>query len=200
MRETAKKILVVDDDAYVRALVIKLLQRKGFAALPAADAWQAMDLLQQQDVYLIILDLRMPGPVDGEQLLFTLRDQGNDIAVVVLSGWVDDEISDNPPDCVHAVLKNRYLYQHGRAGSSRNERVTDSGRHTRVRMGVNDQAVLLSPGSGVERTGLEHHRYARKRCWPQALSCPCEHAKPGLPSLYWSNSDLARFPPFARAA
>ncbi len=24
---------------------------------------------------------------------------------VVLSGWVDDEISDNPPDCVHAVLK-----------------------------------------------------------------------------------------------
>ncbi len=105
MREAAKKILVVDDDAYVRALVIKLLQRKGFAALPAADAWQAMDLLQQQDVDLIILDLRMPGPVDGEQLLFALRDQGNDIAVVVLSGWVDDEISDNPPDCVHAVLK-----------------------------------------------------------------------------------------------
>jgi len=64
-----------------------------------------MDLLQQQNVDLIILDLRMPGPVDGEQLLFALRDQGNDIAVVVLSGWVDDEISDNPPDCVHAVLK-----------------------------------------------------------------------------------------------
>ena len=101
----AAKILVVDDDAYVRALVTKLLEKKGFTALPAADAWQAMDMLQQQAVDLIILDLRMPGPVDGEQLLFALRDQGNDIAVIVLSGWVDDEISDNPPDCVHAVLK-----------------------------------------------------------------------------------------------
>ena len=101
----AAKILVVDDDAYVRALVIKLLERKGFTALPAADAWHAMDVLQQQSVDLVILDLRMPGPVDGEQLLFALRDQGNDIAVIVLSGWVDDEISENPPDCVHAVLK-----------------------------------------------------------------------------------------------
>ena len=104
MADTAK-ILVVDDDAYVRALVTKLLEKKGFTALAAADAWQAMDMLQQQAVDLIILDLRMPGPVDGEQLLFALRDQGNDIAVIVLSGWVDDEISDNPPDCVHAVLK-----------------------------------------------------------------------------------------------
>lgn len=105
MRETAKKILLVDDDAYIRALIIKLLRRKVSAALPAADTWQAMDLMQQQDVDLIILDLRMPRPVDGEQLLFALRDQGNDIAVIVLSGWVDKEISDNPPDCVHAVLK-----------------------------------------------------------------------------------------------
>jgi|GEM_PF-4324141 len=36
MVEVAKKILVVVDDAYVRGLVIKLLQRQGFAALPAA--------------------------------------------------------------------------------------------------------------------------------------------------------------------
>jgi CheY-like chemotaxis protein len=35
-----------------------------------------MDALQQQEIDLIILDLRMPGPVDGEQLLFTLRDAG----------------------------------------------------------------------------------------------------------------------------
>ena len=105
MPDATKRVLVVDDDAYVRALVVKLLQKRGLVALPAADAWQAMDLLQQQSVDLIVLDLRMPGPVDGEQLLFALRDQGNDIAVVILSGWVDDEISANPPDCVHAVLR-----------------------------------------------------------------------------------------------
>ena len=100
-----KKILVVDDDAYVRTLVVKILNGRGYLALPAVDAWQAMDQLQQHNIDLIILDLRMPGPVDGEQLLFTLRDQGNDVPVIVLSGWVDDDIRNAPPDCVHAVLK-----------------------------------------------------------------------------------------------
>ena len=100
-----KRILVVDDDAYVRALVVKILNGRGYHAIPAVDPWQATDHLQQQNIDLIILDLRMPGPVDGEQFLFTLRDQGSDVPVIVLSGWVDEEISKSPPDCVHAVLK-----------------------------------------------------------------------------------------------
>lgn len=102
---TQKKILVVEDDAYVRTLVVKILNGRGYLAMPAVDAWQAMDQLQQHNLDLIILDLRMPGPVDGEQLLYSLRDQCNDVPVVVLSGWVDDEIRNTPPDCVHAVLK-----------------------------------------------------------------------------------------------
>ena len=103
--ENPKKILVVDDDGYVRTLVSKLLSQRGYEAVPAGDAWQAMDLLQQEPIDLIILDLKMPGPVDGEQMLFALRDKGSEIPVIVLSGWVDEEISDNPPDCVHAVLR-----------------------------------------------------------------------------------------------
>ena len=83
----------------------RILNGSGYLAIPAVDAWQAMDQLGQQNIDLIILDLRMPGPVDGEQLLFALRDQGNDVPVIVLSGWVDDDISNAPPDCVHAVLK-----------------------------------------------------------------------------------------------
>ena len=101
----AHRILVVDDDAYVRALVIKVLATRGYSALAAADAWQATDILRQQSVDLIILDLRMPGPVDGEQLLFSLRDQGNEVPVIVLSGYVDEDASLFPPDCVHAVLR-----------------------------------------------------------------------------------------------
>ena len=45
-----------------------------------------MDALQQHQIDLIIHDLRLPGPVGGEQLLFTLRDQGNDVPVIVLRG------------------------------------------------------------------------------------------------------------------
>ena len=107
-----KRILVVDDDGYVRTLVVKLLSERGYHAIPAADAWQATDALQRQQVDLIILDLRMPGPVDGEQLLFALRDQGSDIPIVVMSGYVDDDATDFPPDCVHAVLKKPIHVDH----------------------------------------------------------------------------------------
>ena len=105
MTPDAERILVVDDDSYVRKLVVSVLTQHGYIAVPAADAWQAMDLLQKHSIDLIVLDLRMPGPVDGEQLLFALRDQGNDTPIVVVSGWVDDELSENPPDCVHAVMR-----------------------------------------------------------------------------------------------
>jgi len=101
----AHRILVVDDDAYVRALVVKILAKRGHNALAAADAWQATDILRQQSVDLVILDLRMPGPIDGEQLLFALRDQGNEVPVIVMSGHVDEDASLFPPDCVSAVLR-----------------------------------------------------------------------------------------------
>ena len=42
-RET---ILVVDDDGYARTLVAKILSQRGYTALPATDAWQAMDILK----------------------------------------------------------------------------------------------------------------------------------------------------------
>ena len=99
------QILVVEDDGYVRTLVVKILSQRGYTAVPAVNAWQAMDVLQRQHIDLIVLDLRMPGPVDGEQLLFALRDEGNEVPIVVVSGWVDDDLSENPPDCVHAVMK-----------------------------------------------------------------------------------------------
>lgn len=101
-RET---ILVVDDDDYARTLVAKILSQRGYTALPATDAWQAMDILQEESIDLIILDLRMPGPVDGEQLLNSLHDHGNVVPIIVLSGWVSDEMSLNPPDGVRTVMK-----------------------------------------------------------------------------------------------
>ena len=47
----------------------------------------------------------MPGPTDGEDLLFMLRDRGDEIPIVVISAWVDDDVVVEQPDCVYAVLK-----------------------------------------------------------------------------------------------
>jgi CheY-like chemotaxis protein len=82
---------------------------------------QTLTMLGPNTIQLILLDLHMPGQVDGEELLFQLRDQGDEIPIIVVSGWVDDETIANQPDCVHAVLKKtdptRASAQNHRLGS-----------------------------------------------------------------------------------
>ena len=99
------RLLVVEDEESVRTLFIRLLERAGYEPIPAENAEDALTLLDHETVDLVLLDLHMPGPVSGEDLLFRLRDQGDSVPIVIISGWVDDEITSNKPDCVHAVLK-----------------------------------------------------------------------------------------------
>ena len=98
-------LLVVDDDDQVRRLLVTVLQREGFAVASATDAQQALEMLDQDSFDLMLLDLHMPGPADGEDLLYLLRDRGNAVPIIVVSGWVDDELVADRPDCVQAVVK-----------------------------------------------------------------------------------------------
>jgi CheY-like chemotaxis protein len=43
---------------------------------------QALAMLGPNTIQLILLDLHMPGQVDGEELLFQLRDQGDEIPII----------------------------------------------------------------------------------------------------------------------
>ena len=47
-----------------------------------------------------------------DQEAAALRDQGDEIPIIVVSGWVDDETIANQPDCVHAVLKKPIQREH----------------------------------------------------------------------------------------
>ena len=105
MDQSAPQILVVEDEDQVRNLFIRILAQEGYEAVPARHAEQALELLGQGPFDLVLLDLRMPGPTDGEDLLFMLRDQGDEVPIIVVSAWVDDEVTLDNPDCVYAVLK-----------------------------------------------------------------------------------------------
>lgn len=98
-------LLVVDDDAQVRSFILRVLEKEGYRVLLASDAGSALDILDGNDIGLVLLDLHMPGPADGEDLLFLLRDRGDDMPIIIVSGYVDDDATDHHPDCVHAVLK-----------------------------------------------------------------------------------------------
>jgi two-component system phosphate regulon response regulator OmpR len=66
-------VLVVDDDARIRALLQKFLARNGFWVTAARDAAHARNLLEGLEFDLIVLDVMMPGE-DGVALTAALRE------------------------------------------------------------------------------------------------------------------------------
>ena len=103
--DTGQRILTVDDEATIRQFMGEVLTRSGYQPIPAPDAAEALQILDRDPIDLVLLDLHMPGKADGEDLLYLLRDRGDDIPIIIVSGWVDDDATREQPHCVHAVLK-----------------------------------------------------------------------------------------------
>jgi DNA-binding response OmpR family regulator len=77
------KVLVVDDDEVVRALVGALLQRAGHQVLSAQDGRAALRVLFRERVDLVLLDIDMP-ELDGWQTLDRVREV-SDVPVLMLT-------------------------------------------------------------------------------------------------------------------
>ncbi len=76
-------VLVVEDDADVRASLVEILRHEGHVPVEAANGLAARDILHDQPVDVVLLDLRLPG-VDGPGLLAGLDDPP---PVIVLSAF-----------------------------------------------------------------------------------------------------------------
>jgi DNA-binding response OmpR family regulator len=87
-----EKIMVVDDEPGMLALLEIVLRRKGYTVLTAGGAYQALDLLAKEKPDLFILDIIMPG-ITGLELCRQLRNRPDtaQIPVLMLSGWPDAE-------------------------------------------------------------------------------------------------------------
>jgi len=82
------KILVVEDEAIVRLLVVETLQNCGHNVLEAADGQAAMDLVQDfPDLELIVTDIRLP-KMDGFALARFARQLRPALGLVFLTGYV----------------------------------------------------------------------------------------------------------------
>jgi two-component system, OmpR family, phosphate regulon response regulator PhoB len=77
-------ILVVDDEADIRALISESLQREGYSVVECPDGRGALARLVGGGVDLVVLDLGLPS-LPGLDVLTELR-LTNDVAVIILSG------------------------------------------------------------------------------------------------------------------
>jgi len=85
-----RKILVVDDDAGIRASLSVLLQSWGYESLQASNATEAMSLVERQDPDIVITDLVMP-ETSGLDLLRTVKtgDPHRPVLLITAQGSVD---------------------------------------------------------------------------------------------------------------
>ena len=81
----AAKILIVDDEKFVRRTISRVLSSEGFATFEASNGPDALRMAQEQSFDLMLLDIVMDG-MDGFQVIRTLRDLGILLPVFVLSG------------------------------------------------------------------------------------------------------------------
>jgi two-component system phosphate regulon response regulator OmpR len=83
------RLLLVDDDLRLRALLETYLQREGFQVVLASNWRQMQRVLQETPVDLMILDLMLPDR-SGLEICRDLRAAGNPLPIVMLTAKGDD--------------------------------------------------------------------------------------------------------------
>jgi DNA-binding response OmpR family regulator len=90
-RFSVARILVVDDEPTVRALVRDVLEEEGHEVLLAEDGYAGLRIAESHRPDCVVLDVMMPG-IDGHAVLQRLRasEGGLDLPVVMLTAAADD--------------------------------------------------------------------------------------------------------------
>src|SRR3989338_3355328 len=74
MNPAAKKILLVEDEDFIRELYVRQLSKAGFEVKSAADGQTGLETLKNESFDLLLLDIMLPG-MNGLQLLREFKTQ-----------------------------------------------------------------------------------------------------------------------------
>ncbi|MER2260857.1 MAG: response regulator transcription factor [Psychrobacillus sp.] len=81
-------VLVTDDDQDIRDGIEIYLKNEGYRVLKAGNGIEALELLEENEVHVIVLDIMMP-QMDGISATFKIREQRN-IPIIMLSAKAED--------------------------------------------------------------------------------------------------------------
>jgi serine phosphatase RsbU (regulator of sigma subunit) len=85
MDREAHRLLVIDDEAFVRDSLAAYLEDSGYIVDEAADGRQGLELFERNQPDVVLLDLKMPN-MDGLAVLKVLGNHPSNVPVIVISG------------------------------------------------------------------------------------------------------------------
>jgi PAS domain S-box-containing protein len=88
-------VLVVEDNAALRRVVVRQLDELGYRVLEAENAATGLRLLEQETIHLLLTDVVLPGGTDGRELARRARECWPNIKIVFTSGFSEARLSGN---------------------------------------------------------------------------------------------------------
>jgi PAS domain S-box-containing protein len=99
LAQAGETVLVIDDEAVVRMLVVDILEELGYVALEAGDGPEGLKVLRSKArVDLLITDVGLPGGLNGRQVAEAARAMRPELKVLFITGYAE-----------HAVLNHSHL-------------------------------------------------------------------------------------------
>lgn len=91
MKESAKKILIVEDELIIALVIERMVQDLGHNVLGKVTSGEAaVRAAKEHNPDLILMDIRLQGEIDGIEAMSRIRQISRNIPVIYITGNTDD--------------------------------------------------------------------------------------------------------------
>jgi two-component system cell cycle response regulator CpdR len=138
------QILVAEDDTQLRNFLVRMLQRAGYHVRSAENGGQAVEMLGDMKVDLLLADVTMPG-LDGFELAKQCTRHNPDVQIMFITGFAAVALKRNRPARGSSATRTAGGTQggDGQSGSS-HATTTTNGEITSSRAASDSNAPVLS--------------------------------------------------------
>lgn len=87
-----KKVLVIEDDVFLRDIITRMLDSHNYHVLQAETGEEALTMLEKEEPDIILLDIILPG-IDGFEVLREIKEDNHrkHIPVIIISNYGEKE-------------------------------------------------------------------------------------------------------------